>query len=128
MKSEPGCGSGKPERFLEPCILLLLAQRADHGYSLLERLLRYGFRGEQSDAGAVYRVLRRLEREGYLQSAWEEGASGPAKRVYGVTPAGCDLCARWEQTLRRNVQRITRFLDDFAACDMAAQQTSEEER
>ena len=46
----------EPRNFLQPCLLLLLAERADHGYELASRL-RPLHDGE-GDSGGVYRALR----------------------------------------------------------------------
>lgn len=33
------CGSGLPvEKFMQPCLLILLKQRSSHGYDLLQQL------------------------------------------------------------------------------------------
>jgi PadR family transcriptional regulator PadR len=75
-----------PKNFLTSCLLLLIAERPDHGYDLVERLERFGFDG--SDPGHVYRALRGLESRGLVRSAWRPSAVGPARRVYELTPQG----------------------------------------
>lgn len=44
-------------------------------------------------SGTMYPILARLEREGLLQSEWEEGDPGdlgrPRRRYYKLTAAGC---------------------------------------
>jgi len=41
-------------------------------------------------AGSVYPILERLERTGWVESAWDEDAarSGPRRRLYRVTTDG----------------------------------------
>src|SRR5438552_3323064 len=69
------------ERFLEPALLLLLAERPLHGYELLDVLPE--LIGEQRvDVGNLYRVLRALEEEGIVSSEWSADLPGPAKRTY----------------------------------------------
>ncbi len=109
------CHGGRPERFLEPCLLLLLAQQPDHGYTLMERLGVYGFPAERPDPGTIYRMLRKLEQFGMIRSSWQEGASGPAKRVYEITEDGKSLLASWNDMLKRNVERVHQFLRDYEA-------------
>ena len=70
-----------------PTATVLLAIR--HGH-------RYGF--DVMDAtglpdGTVYPILRRLERRGVLEGAWEDGKVAraqqrPARRYYRLTPEG----------------------------------------
>ena len=58
----------EPRNFLQPCLLLLLAERADHGYELASRL-RPLHDGE-GDSGGVYRALRGMEKHGLVHSEW----------------------------------------------------------
>lgn len=76
----------EPRNFLQPCLLLLLRERPDHGYELVTRLrpLHAG----DGDAGGVYRALRAMERQGLVRSEWQTSDVGPARRTYYVTEAG----------------------------------------
>ncbi|MDX6286489.1 MAG: PadR family transcriptional regulator, regulatory protein PadR [Frankiales bacterium] len=76
----------EPRHFLQPCLLLLLAEHPDHGYDLAERLRRLGI--EETDSAIVYRTLRALERAGWVGSAWTPSQSGPARRTYHLTADG----------------------------------------
>jgi len=87
MSAPPdGAALALPRNFLRPCVLLLLRESPAHGYDLLERLKSFGFPG--SDAGGLYRMLRGLEDEGLVRSAWERSATGPARRRYQLTRGG----------------------------------------
>ena len=49
-------------------------------------------------SGTVYPILRRLDREGMLQSAWEKQATAqreqrPPRRYYDITPPGAEMLA-----------------------------------
>ncbi|HEV7788237.1 MAG TPA: helix-turn-helix transcriptional regulator [Pseudonocardia sp.] len=79
-------GECEPRNFLQPCLLLLLRERSDHGYDLVNRLRELHV--VDGDAGAVYRSLRGLERNGLVRSSWQTSDSGPARRTYQVTAAG----------------------------------------
>jgi poly-beta-hydroxybutyrate-responsive repressor len=81
----------EPRNFLQPCLLLLLAERADHGYELATRL-RPLHDGE-GDSGGVYRALRGLEKHGLVRSEWRTSDVGPARRTYHITAAGLALLA-----------------------------------
>ena len=49
---------GQPKRFLQPCLLLLIAESPAHGYDLLERLTEFGL---ERDPGGLYRALRPVQ-------------------------------------------------------------------
>jgi PadR family transcriptional regulator PadR len=100
------------ERFSEPALLLLLRERATHGYELLERLP--SLTGDvRVDMGNLYRVLRALEADGLVTSRWEAGKPGPAKRTYELTAEGRRLLDEWAAALARSRERIDTFLDRY---------------
>jgi PadR family transcriptional regulator PadR len=88
MSTADGSALALPRNFLRPCVLLLLRESPAHGYDLLERLKAFGFPG--SDPGGLYRMLRGLEQEGLVHSAWEPSAAGPQRRIYEITRAGSE--------------------------------------
>lgn len=75
-----------PRQYVRPCLLLLLAESASHGYELLEQVRDLGV--GSVDAGGLYRELRTMEREGLVRSWWEESPAGPARRTYTPTEIG----------------------------------------
>src|SRR5919204_446708 len=75
------------ERFSEPALLLLLRERAAHGYELLDALP--ALTGEtRVDMGNLYRVLRALEEDGLVRSEWQADAPGPPDRPDEPAKAG----------------------------------------
>jgi PadR family transcriptional regulator len=101
------------ERFSEPALLLLLRERATHGYELLEALP--ALTGESRvDMGNLYRVLRALEEDGLVRSEWQADAPGPAKRTYELTVEGRRLLDEWASALGSSRDRIDRFLHRYA--------------
>ena len=102
------CNGGQPRNFVLPCLLLLLHEGSSHGYDLVERLVPFGFNGEPP---VVYRNLRRMEAEGLVQSAWETGGKGPARRVYWLTPRGHDQLDAWTIAIKYQRRVLDMFLD-----------------
>ena len=97
------------ERFVEPALLLLLAERPMHGYELLDRLP--DLLGERRvDVGNLYRVLRALEEERIVASEWSADLPGPAKRTYELTADGRRLLAQWAEALRGSQELVGAFL------------------
>jgi poly-beta-hydroxybutyrate-responsive repressor len=103
------------ERFVEPSILLLLRERPMHGYELLERIgeLAPPERRGRVDLGNLYRLLRALEEEGIVSSAWNADLPGPARRTYELTDAGARLLDEWAQALRRAREGLDAFLTRY---------------
>jgi PadR family transcriptional regulator PadR len=99
------------ERFVEPVVLLLLSERPMHGYELLERVPGLLREERRLDLGNLYRLLRSLEEEGVVDSEWDEGLPGPAKRVYRLTDAGGALLAAWAGALREVRGVLDAFID-----------------
>jgi poly-beta-hydroxybutyrate-responsive repressor len=102
----------RPERFMEPCLLLLLTENVTYGYDLISRLKEFGF-GDNQDPGMVYRYLRRLEKRGMIESKWDTTGTGPARRMYKVTADGNELLSVWTETIRLNIQVLQQFLDRY---------------
>jgi len=77
---------GNIERFVEPCILILLSKKQSHGYGLMEDLKKQC--GEKVDVGDLYRTLRRMEYSGWVTSKWDSKENERDKRVYTITEEG----------------------------------------
>lgn len=93
-------------------LLLLLGSSVSYGYELRQEL---DARAIHIDPATLYRLLRKLERAGWLESRWMSPTAGPRRRLYRVTAAG-----------RRNLEELTGmitagrdahrgFLDAYAA-------------
>ncbi len=82
-------------------VLAVLSQMdtARYGYSLIQRLAEQGLDIEE---GTLYPLLRRLEKQGLLESEWEISESRPRK-YYRISPVGRDalntLRADWAETV-----------------------------
>src|SRR3954451_4339114 len=88
------------ERFVEPPVLLLLAEGPRHGYELIE-LLPELVGEERVDVGNLYRFLRGLEEDGIVESEWNADLPGPSRRTYRLTDTGRTLLRRWADALRQ---------------------------
>lgn len=59
--------------------------------------------------GALYPVLKSLEKNDLLESTVEPSVSGPPRRYYSITEEGREALVRWKEIWRvtsRNVNRI----------------------
>jgi len=66
-------------------LLVLLESGASYGYDLRREL---DARDLNIDPSALYRALRRLERDGWVQSRWMNAKTGPRRRFYKLTAEG----------------------------------------
>jgi PadR family transcriptional regulator PadR len=82
-------------------VLAALAEQSAHGYDLRRAVEEMTEGIVVVDPGGIYRLLRRLELEGLVRSAWAEGEFGPQRRQYGLTEGGRDLLADWRNDLAR---------------------------
>lgn len=88
----------RPSRELLTAWLLLLVEHGvTHGYDMRRELAE---RRLEVDYASVYRMLRKLQRDGQLRSRWGKTVVGPRRRLYQITPAG-------QRTLAEIAERIT---------------------
>jgi len=72
---------------LEYCILLMLNNKSYYGYEILQELSKYPI--ISSTESTVYPLLRRLLKENYLQSWWQDSIEGlPPRKYYSLTKKG----------------------------------------
>lgn len=102
---------GNIERFVEPCILLLLVQNPSHGYSLIEDLEKHC--GGKVDIGNLYRTLRRMEVDGWVKSDWDKNESGQDKRIYKITKEGVDFLKMAVSSLSQTDKTIRSLLERY---------------
>jgi PadR family transcriptional regulator PadR len=75
-----------PRDILAPFVLLAVSLQRLHGYGIEDYLRALGLFG--ITMSTLYRTLRQMEKDGFLESTWEPGPTGPARRVYTITDAG----------------------------------------
>jgi poly-beta-hydroxybutyrate-responsive repressor len=75
-----------PRDILAPFVLLAVSLQRSHGYVIEDYLRALGLFG--ITMSTLYRTLRQMEKDGFLESTWEPGPTGPARRVYTITDSG----------------------------------------
>lgn len=71
---------------LEYCILLLISSKPRYGYELVTLLDKW--EPLAITEGTLYPLLRRLLKENYIESFWQESESGPPRKYYSLTTDG----------------------------------------
>lgn len=102
-------GPGKPDRYMQPSILMALLDGKSHGYEMLQHISEYGFLQGDAPPGMIYRHLRQMEDEGLVASEWDASGTGPAKRVYAVTPEGREVLDAWVRYMERQARTLLEF-------------------
>ncbi len=95
-------------RWLEPFVLMALANGSTHGYAIIGALTEVGMTGAALDVGQVYRTLRDLEQAGHIASSWAVG-SGPARRDYTITEVGSRALDEWAAVMKERHRLIGEF-------------------
>ena len=107
-----GLGRRRGRNLLRPTLLFLMHQGPTHGYDLVDRLRLFGI--EDIDPSLIYRALRDMEEEGYIQSTWDEvKTQGPPRRVYTLTSEGDNSLQYHLENLRTTHGRIDQLLQAY---------------
>ena len=110
--NECPCSGKTLARLIQPAVMAVLANEPLHGYVIVQRLAGMDmFRDHGPDITGVYRLLKSMEKKGFVTSTWQLAASGPAKRRYALTPEGRTCLGRWITTLRTYRDAVANLLD-----------------
>ena len=105
------CAMGNLYRFVEPVLLLLLEKKGrSYGYELASELREYALTDAEVEVAALYKTLRQLEKNDCVSSKWEMDGSGPARRVYALTPRGREHLGEWVTVLDHMSKAMSRFV------------------
>ena len=81
-----------------PLVLGILSEGDLYGYAILKRVAELSGGSMQWTDGMLYPLLHRLERLGYVSSAWGTSEAGRRRKHYAIMPAGRAVLAdRQEQ-------------------------------
>jgi DNA-binding PadR family transcriptional regulator len=107
---------GRRGRWIEPFLLLLVAEGEAHGYALIAALNELCVAPEAVDVGMAYRALREFEREGLVHSRWvaEDGAP---RRTYQLTESGRQALTEWIGVMRERGRLTDAFLQRAEGLD-----------
>jgi PadR family transcriptional regulator PadR len=107
-----------------PLILLTLREWRSYGYELMEKMTAFGLNA--MNPGTFYRMLRQMEKDGFVSSCWDTSETGPARRIYSITSAGEAYLKYWAESLNQYQRMMNTFFQLYT--QRPPQVRSEEER
>lgn len=93
---------------LELCILALIDQGPRYGYEIVSHLAE--FPQLAAGEGTVYPLLRRLKKDSWLETYWQESASGPPRQYYRLTDNGAGALVALRQEWAALVADVNHYL------------------
>jgi PadR family transcriptional regulator PadR len=86
---------------LDMLILQTLQWGPHHGYGISQIIRAQSSEALQVETGSLYPALHRLEKQGWVRSAWDVTETNQRAKFYRLTPAGRRQLARerdrWDQ-------------------------------
>lgn len=125
-RASGGSPGAQPENWLTAVVLLILRDWSSYGYDLMKRLAAFGFAA--MNYGTLYRVLRQLERDGMVSSAWDTSQAGPARRIYAITEAGEAYLKLWADSLEQYRKMMEAFFQLYGVQPPRAQSQRNQKR
>lgn len=108
------CKGFNLDKFLQPNILVLLANEDLHGYSIIQKLENKNlFMCEKFDSTGVYRTLQSMEKKKLVTFHWDMEGAGAAKKIYRITPDGLTCLSNWLGTLVEYQMTIAELIQDI---------------
>lgn len=91
---------------LEFCILLMIKQKPTYGYEIISTLEKYPILAARENT--IYPLLRRLQKEEFIISSWQDGVEGlPPRKYYSITNKGLEYIAMMSQEWNNLLEAIT---------------------
>jgi PadR family transcriptional regulator PadR len=88
----------------ELAVLSVLEDGPLHGYEMARRIEEQTHGSLRFTLAALYPLLYRLEKRGWVRGVWETSGTGRRRRCYRLTPAGkkklAPIRAEWSELFR----------------------------
>lgn len=91
---------------LELCILKALIDKDCYGYELIEIISSV----IKINKGTLYPLLKRLQKEGYLDYYIKESELGPSRKYYKITSLGLNRFIKYKNEWLILISSVTNFL------------------
>lgn len=98
-----------------PLVLSIINRGENYGYAIIQEVRERSNSEIEWTDGMLYPVLRRLEKQGLLNSEWRACETGKKRRYYSIKPSGrtalIEHKRQWDLT-----SRVLHNLWEEAAC------------
>ena len=91
---------------LDLLILKVVALGPIHGYGIAQRIRQISKDVLQVQQGSLYPALHRLEKRGWLESAWRESENGRQAKFYKLSAKGRKQLVEEQQSWQRLTDAI----------------------
>ncbi|NIQ08033.1 MAG: PadR family transcriptional regulator [Candidatus Korarchaeota archaeon] len=98
--------------FVETLILWIIHKEPLHGYGVKKEIISLPI-PYKPKPGAIYTILRRMEKKGLLTSAWDERPAKKDRRVYQITEEGEHLLASRLEVMQTRVKLLQKMLNYY---------------
>jgi PadR family transcriptional regulator PadR len=89
------------------CILAIIERASTYGYAIVSELA--GVPQLATGEGTVYPVLRRLKKDGLVETFWQESEAGPPRQYYKITPRGSQALREMREEWRGLLEATARY-------------------
>jgi len=72
--------------------------------------------------GAIYTILRRMEKKGLLTSRWKEGVGKRGKRIYRITEKGESLLKKRLEIMSKRIKLLEQMVSYYYRVFMKTEQ------
>jgi DNA-binding PadR family transcriptional regulator len=98
-----------------PMILAILSRGETYGYAIIREIREVSNTQMEWTDGMLYPVLRRLEKQGLLESQWRVAETGKKRRYYRIKKSG-QAALREQQAQWQLANRVLNKLWKEAPC------------
>jgi len=91
---------------MDLCVLKLLEKKDYYGYELVQRVSE----SIQVSEGTLYPILRRLSKEGLLETYFQESKEGPQRKYYGLTRKGKQKSKELNKEWKEFIEKVSKII------------------
>jgi len=91
---------------MDLCVLAILEKKDCYGYELVQNISK----DIEISEGTLYPILRRLKKEEYVETYFQESSEGPARKYYKLTKKGTQKSKELSEEWKSFTKKIEKIL------------------